>query len=104
MKISGGINRTFFSYRVDTKNLIKLHLFIERYWAKGNNSLCEQCNVMSLSTSYIYIIEKLKKAGLLPQDYKKICCNCYGYNIRERDGSIQRTLGRTEETPRNPER
>lgn len=35
-------------------------------------SICEQY----VSPSYVYIINYLKKAGLLDKNYKYICCGC----------------------------
>lgn len=31
-----------------------------------------------LDTVYVYIINRLKKQGLLPKNYKMRCCVCYG--------------------------
>ena len=38
---------------------------------------CEICRSYGLNKFYLYIIERLRKAGLLPYDYKKICCTCF---------------------------
>ena len=37
---------------------------------------CEHCG-MNLQKPYSYIIDCLDEAGLLPEDYKQICCYCY---------------------------
>ena len=37
---------------------------------------CSCCNV-HLSVVYSYIIDNLKEAKLLPEDYKEICCYCH---------------------------
>ena len=40
---------------------------------------CCYCEV-HVDKAYSYIIDCLKEAGLLPDDYKKLCCFCYnGY-------------------------
>ena len=36
---------------------------------------CSYCK-MVLNKAYCYIIENLREAGLLPDDYKLICCYC----------------------------
>ena len=89
MEIKGGVKKIFFFYRMDPRDSIKMHHFIGRYWAKGNTSTCKWCGITSLSSRYIYIIEKLKKAGLLSQDYKILCCRCYAINKRRRDVALQ---------------
>jgi len=38
---------------------------------------CEECGGSFLSPTYVYIIDCLKEAGLLPESYKKLCCFCY---------------------------
>ena len=37
---------------------------------------CELCKGLVYS-HYSFIIEKLREAGLLPKDYKRLCCKCY---------------------------
>ena len=44
---------------------------------KRSNRLCEVCNYEPLSPTYVYIIDCLREADLLPDDYKLICCECY---------------------------
>jgi len=39
--------------------------------------LCEICRNYNLDKVYVYIIECLREANLLPEDYKKICCSCF---------------------------
>lgn len=105
MDISGGkeVTQCFF-YHSDLDFYEEIQFFISEYLAKGNFCVCDQCKIFYISPNYVYIIEKLKNAGLLPQDYKKLCCYCYARNKRKRDGSLQGTVGRTEETSRSPER
>jgi len=38
---------------------------------------CEVCEECFLSPTYVYIIKSLRKADLLPEDYKLMCCYCY---------------------------
>lgn len=38
---------------------------------------CEGCGKNRLEPAYIDIIERLKKAKLLSEDYKMLCCNCF---------------------------
>lgn len=45
---------------------------------------CEICKDYQLNRIYLFIINNLKEAGLLPSNYKKICCGCY--IIREKMG------------------
>jgi len=65
-------------------------IFIYKYEAMGDISLfsfdsrtireiyrtCELCKGLVYS-NYSFIIEKLREAGLLPKDYKRLCCKCY---------------------------
>ncbi len=37
---------------------------------------CEYCHCVTLDKVYVYIINCLREAGLLPEDYKLICCYC----------------------------
>ncbi len=37
---------------------------------------CSCCNI-HLTVVYSYIIDNLKEAKLLPEDYKEICCYCH---------------------------
>lgn len=37
---------------------------------------CEYCG-FAINRGYSFIIDNLKEAGLLVEDYKKICCYCY---------------------------
>ena len=39
-------------------------------------SVCEHCG-RGIFYQYIYIINKLKEAGLLDKSYPSLCCNCY---------------------------
>lgn len=39
--------------------------------------MCEICEEEALSPTYVYIINCLKEANLLPKDYKLLCCWCY---------------------------
>jgi len=41
------------------------------------NVMCESCEEESLSPTYVYIINCLKEANLLPKDYRLLCCFCY---------------------------
>ncbi len=41
----------------------------------GGRGKCSYCNE-ELDSVYSYIIRNLRKAGLLPNDYKSICCYC----------------------------
>ena len=45
--------------------------------------LCEVCEKEYLSPTYVYIIDCLREADLLPDDYKLICCECYKDQITE---------------------
>ena len=46
---------------------------LEKYY----NVLCEVCDGEYLSPTYVYIINVLREADLLPEDYKLVCCRCY---------------------------
>ena len=37
---------------------------------------CDYCRVTALDRVYVYIINSLKEAGLLDENYKLICCFC----------------------------
>lgn len=37
---------------------------------------CTYCSQL-LYPQYVYVINKLKEAGLLPENYPYLCCNCY---------------------------
>ena len=39
---------------------------------------CQKCGGL-LTSIYVHILEKLKDAGLLPENYKALCCACYNY-------------------------
>ena len=39
--------------------------------------LCPECFKMLIDDNYIKIIQELKKAGLLSEDYPILCCKCY---------------------------
>lgn len=43
---------------------------------------CSNCNTLVYST-YVYIIKKLKKAGLLSKSYPYLCCTCYKKRVSE---------------------
>ena len=43
---------------------------------KFNETHCAMCFAM-LSSEYAYIIEKLKRAKLLPNDFLPYCCSCF---------------------------
>ena len=36
-----------------------------------------KCGLIKLSSDYLIIISKLKKAGLLDKDYETLCCDCF---------------------------
>lgn len=42
---------------------------------------CTYCRRV-LYPQYVYIIDKLKEAGLLSEDYPYLCCNCYKRGIK----------------------
>jgi len=48
---------------------------------------CSHCDYY-VYLPYIYIIDKLKDAGLLPEDYPYLCCNCY----KKDNGAIERRM------------
>ena len=49
---------------------------------------CERCNYYYLSPDYVDIITNLKEAGLLPINYKLLCCICYAGNKRRSNEKI----------------
>ena len=38
--------------------------------------MCGYCKIINLDRVYSYIIDMLKEADLLDEDYKEICCYC----------------------------
>ena len=65
-----------------------IFLTVKSHWIfdfnDGNNSIfakkelkCSYCDTIPLDRIYAYIIENLREADLLPEDYKPICCYCY---------------------------
>lgn len=52
----------------------------EKY-EKYTKTRCDDCS-MTLSSKYVYIIEKLKESSLLDKNHPKLCCNCYARNNR----------------------
>jgi len=50
-----------------------------------NGRICPYCNNTPLDSTYCYIIDSLKKAGLLDKNYKEICCCC---NLLKRFGLL----------------
>lgn len=45
---------------------------------------CE-CGKYNINGAYVYVIENLKKAGLLNKDFRLKCCVCY---VRDKDREI----------------
>lgn len=41
-----------------------------------STSYCAVCG-FSLDEVYVYIIERLRRAGLLPSDHNLLCCKCH---------------------------
>ena len=72
-------NNVFVYLINSTTGYNKLLQFIKDWHKEHNNSykVCEICHKNTLSFDYMYIINKLKKAGLLDKDYKLRCCYCY---------------------------
>jgi len=49
------------SYQKPTEKLIK----------------CDNCGMVLSSRGFTYVVKKLSEFGLLTEDYKKLCCECY---------------------------
>lgn len=45
----------------------------------GDEFKCEHCE-MALDISYCSIMNLLKEAKLLPEDFKHLCCTCYFFD------------------------
>ena len=43
----------------------------------NRGGLCPKCNFWHINQHYVDVIEQLVAGGLLPKDYKPICCECY---------------------------
>ena len=54
------------------------------FYSKSKRNCCGYCGEDNLMWQYIYMIHRLKKANLLPKDYKMICCKCYEYNKEDK--------------------
>ena len=47
-------------------------------WYEANcTTVCSTCRVVHLDYYYVETIKELKEAGLLPENYPLLCCNCY---------------------------
>lgn len=42
---------------------------------------CGYCKFWYISENHVIIINQLKEAGLLPEDYPIMCCECYAKSI-----------------------
>jgi len=42
-----------------------------------SNTPCYKCGEYKLYKEYIFIIDQLKKSGMLPKDYPCYCCKCW---------------------------
>lgn len=52
-----------------------------QYFVEGNIEMfceleCDMCKRYVLDARYVYIIEKLRKAGLISKEYPFLCCQC----------------------------
>lgn len=43
----------------------------------NHSGFCPGCDMDILDGAYVYVINKLKEAGLLDKDFKLKCCDCY---------------------------
>lgn len=53
---------------------------VKKYYRIGEyyeDIFCEYCGKMAVNVYYLTIIGQLKKANLLSDDYKIICCDCF---------------------------
>ena len=46
---------------------------LKKYFGKRRNC----CEIFNVNNAYVYIIEQLKKAGLLDKNYPLLCCECF---------------------------
>jgi len=69
-------------YKSDTRSSRMLFGFFENegIYCKLSGRSCEICGSFVLNIMYVEIIERLLKKGLLDQNYKLICCDCYDKN------------------------
>ena len=44
---------------------------------RRDSSKCPMCKVGEIARGFKIIISELKEAGLLSEDYKIVCCECY---------------------------
>lgn len=43
----------------------------------SSGGACPRCNYIHLNVEYTKIIKQLKEAGLVCDNYKPLCCDCY---------------------------
>lgn len=49
----------------------------ERNFKEYSDKHCDVCGIKNLNIGYVEIIDKLKEAKLIPDDYPLLCCMCY---------------------------
>jgi len=69
-------NCILWSFRLELEDGEPLNQEEYDYYKDLSFEGCEECGY-HLNTLYCEIIDNLYKAGLLPEDYKKLCCHCY---------------------------
>jgi len=60
-------------FKIGERSLKKYFCFLDYNKISGYCCICG----FSLDIGYLYIIEKLRQSGLLPEDHNVMCCNCY---------------------------
>lgn len=45
--------------------------------SEDSNVKCDYCHNTYLDANYVELIRRLKRKGLLPENFKRICCLCF---------------------------